>query len=497
MSKNLLLNFFLTFLLIWVFVNNYLFDYKLSFLVLLFLVILFLNFSIYVKWYIKVLFYALLWYLVWIIISFICLVNINNNFKLINNYLDNSHNISFQINNLEKLDDRFKIYSSKLISIDDKKITKNIEFLSFIPLNYNLRVWDILNSKTKLYLFKNKSSFKYKDYMLSKNIYFKSYINSFNKIWYKQPNIIFLKLKEINNELMSTIKKLYPKNEAIFLWGILLWARENIPKEVKDNFNNSWLTHFIAVSWFNITILIIFFWLFLKFFPITVRLFLLTIFIILFVLLVWFSISVVRAAIMWLLWYYILALGRKSNNYTIILITAFLLVLYSPLSISYDVSLHLSFLAVLWIIYTQNFFSKIFYFLPEFLAIKESFILTLSALTFSLPILIFNFWQVSILSIIANIVVAWTIPISMLLWFLSIIVYYIYIPIWWILAYITWIFLKWDMIMVWFFWNQNWALIKINLWKYSSYLELTYFIILVFIIIYFYPNKKEKNIIFD
>jgi len=460
-------------------------------------VILFLNFFIYVKKYTKVLFFSLFWFLIWIIISFFSLSSINNNFNFISNYLDNNHNISFKINNLERIDDRFKIYSSILIWIDNKKINKNIEFLSFIPLNYNLKYWDILESKTKLYLFKNNISFKYRDYMISKNIYFKSYINSFNKIWYEKPNIILLKLKNINNKLMSTIKKLYPKNEAIFLWWILLWARENIPKEIKNNFNNSWLTHFIAVSWFNITILIIFFWLFLKIFPISIRLILLTIFIILFVLLVWYSISVVRAAIMWLLWYYTLVLWRKTNNYTIILLTAFLLVLYSPLSINYDISLHLSFLAVLWIIYTQEFFSKIFYFLPEFLAIKESFILTLSALSFSLPILIFNFGQVSILSIIANIIVAWTIPISMLLWFLSIIVYYIYIPIWWLLAYITWIFLKWDMIMVWFFWNQNWALIKINLWEYSWYLEITYFIVLIFIIIYFSLNKKKEDIIFD
>ncbi|MGB2111106.1 MAG: ComEC/Rec2 family competence protein [Patescibacteria group bacterium] len=40
---------------------------------------------------------------------------------------------------------------------------------------------------------------------------------------------------------------------------MLLGARESLSDEIKQDFNNSGLTHFIAVSGFNITILIIFF----------------------------------------------------------------------------------------------------------------------------------------------------------------------------------------------------------------------------------------------
>jgi predicted membrane metal-binding protein len=90
------------------------------------------------------------------------------------------------------------------------------------------------------------------------------------------------------------------------------------------------------------------------------------------------------------------------------------MVFISPLSLNYDVSLHLSFLAVLGILYTQKFFGKIFYFLPDFLAIKEAFILTLSAMSFALPIILFNFGQLSIMSPFANIAVTWTIPLAML-----------------------------------------------------------------------------------
>jgi len=53
--------------------------------------------------------------------------------------------------------------------------------------------------------------------------------------------------------------------------------------------------------------------------------------------------------------------------------------------------------------------------MPETLAIREAFVLTMSALTFTIPIMLLNFGQVSILSPLANVAVTWTIPIAMLL----------------------------------------------------------------------------------
>jgi len=64
--------------------------------------------------------------------------------------------------------------------------------------------------------------------------------------------------------------------------------------------------------------------------------------------------------------------------------------------------------------YTQDFFTKIFSWIPSTFAIREAFVLTLSALSFSLPIMIFQFGQVSLLAPFANIAVTWTIPLAML-----------------------------------------------------------------------------------
>jgi hypothetical protein len=66
-------------------------------------------------------------------------------------------------------------------------------------------------------------------------------------------------------------------------------------------------------------------------------------------------------------------------------------------------------------VYAQDFWLKVFKFMPETLAIREAFVLTMSALTFTLPIMLLNFGQVSVMAPLANVAVTWTIPIAMLL----------------------------------------------------------------------------------
>jgi competence protein ComEC len=177
---------------------------------------------------------------------------------------------------------------------------------------------------------------------------------------------------------------------------------------------------------------------------------------------------------------------------SIILFTSFILVLFNPLYLNYDISFHLSFLAVLGLLYTQKFWSKIFFFLPKFFAVRESFILTLSALTTTLPIMVFNFWQISILSPITNLIVWWIIPISMFLWFLSILWNLINEKIWFIIWFPTFFLLKFVNIVAGYFWSLSFSIIKFDYKDYFVYLEIVYFMILVFLIVYF---QKESLIL--
>ncbi len=492
LTKNLIFIYSWISFIIWIFINNLTKDYKTSLLVLLILVVLFLWYYLLTKKYIKLIIFIFLSIVLWIWISQNNLNNINLNNNILKPYYNNkSINIVIQIASINKINNFDIEYKWILKSIWKQKIKTKIYSIVKINKNYILKKWDVIQTDAKLYELENFNWFSYKDYMLSKNIYFKVNIFNFEIIKNIKLNIIESKIIELRKIILSAIYEIYPKEEAIFLWWILIWARESLPSQLKTDFNNSWLTHFIAVSWFNITILIIFISFITKYTPTWFKTIIITAFIVFFTILVWDTAPVIRASIMWLIWYYILISWRQWNILSIIILTAIIMIIISPYSLNYDISLHLSFLAVLWIIYSQKFFEKIFYFLPNFLEIKTAFTLTLSALVFTLPIMIFSFGQVSILAPFSNVAVTWTIPLAMIFGFISVIVYIVYPFIWIILWYITWIFLKWDIMVVHFFWNLEWSLLKIDVWIYKTHLEILYFIILIFLIIWF--RKKETN----
>ena len=490
LSKNIFFIFFSIFFISWVFIYNI--SENLIYHLIILLVLLW-TFSIIFLFNKKINIYYLFtifWYIFWIILWYNNLINITSKQNYIKKYINIKQEYIIEIKDIYKIKDKNIEYIWKLKQIWNQDSIYNINTILIYPKTYQLKIWDIIKINTKIKHFKNFDWFKYEDYMLSKNLYFYSYLYDFEIMKTNNQNFIKKYSIKIKEHFLSIINKIYPKEEAIFLGWILIWERKSLPKELKTDFNNSWLTHFIAVSWFNITILIIFLSYILKYFPIFLRVILISWFILFFCLIVWDTAPVIRAAIMWLVWYYILISWRQWHSLAIILFTLLIMIILSPTSINYDVSLQLSFLAVIWIIYCNKYYLKIFNFLPNTLEIKTAFCLTLSALTTTLPIIIVNFWYFSILSPLSNIAVSWTIALAMLWWFVSIILYIITPILWIFIWYFVWVLLKWDIIIVHLFWQAKWALLEIDLTRYNTIFLILYFMILIYIIL---KNNIKKN----
>ena len=393
-SKNKVFIFISTSFLLFVFLWNIFKYIYINFVILCFLLIIFINFLLYYKKYFIYIISFIFWAILWIFFSYYSNLSISNKLSSLESFYNIQTKIIAQVEDISKFsdfktEDKIKLiklstdsFSSLNTSKKDDINNTNLYWLINIPSNFKIKKWDIIEIEWKIEKIENfNSSFDYKNYLLSKGIYFKINSSKINIIWKIKRNFIVDKVDRVRQKLLDTIYKLYPKEEAIFLAWILLWARESVPEDLKIDFNNSWLTHLIAVSGFNITILIVFLSFFLKIFPSFLRFIFISFAIWIFVILVWDSISVLRAALMWIIWYYIAVSWRVADNLTIVLFVLVIMVFISPLSLNYDISLHLSFLAVLGILYTQKYFEKLFYFLPNFLAIKESFVLTLSALS--------------------------------------------------------------------------------------------------------------------
>jgi len=117
--------------------------------------------------------------------------------------------------------------------------------------------------------------------------------------------------------------------------------------------------------------------------------------------------SAVRAGIMAALLMTAQYFGRLSLASRAVLFAATLMLLFNPLLLRLDVGFQLSFLAILGIVYLQptffNYLKKIPN--PTFFPIRITFSATLAAQIFTLPILIYNFGRIPLLSPIANVLI--------------------------------------------------------------------------------------------
>lgn len=482
MSLNKIFIFLAIWFLFWVFSSNIIYDFNLILIFLTFIMVFFLTILLFLKKYHFFVIILVLWIFIWTIYYWVSNILIDKKLKHFES-LTSEHSIVWKVDYLYKKYENYNSYIVDIISIDDKSL--KWKFLLKASNNINLEEKENISLKSKIDKIDNFWEFNYKKFMLSKWVYFEISFPTIERKWNQNTNIVDKIIMNTRQTILANIFDIYPKNEWNLLAWILIWARENISKEMENDFKNSWLTHLMAVSWFNITIIIVFLWFLFKFVPVYFRFWIITLFIIFFTLIVWDNVAVFRASIMWILAYFILISGRKSDSLSLMLLTAVILVLFNPLYINYDVSFHLSFLAVLWLLYTKDFWEKIFFFLPKFFAIKESFVLTLSAMSTTLPIMVFNFWQISLLSPVSNMIVWWVIPISMMLWFLSIIWNIFSEKLWFILGFFWYFPLKFVNFMAWFFGNLNFSILTFDYQEYFLYLELAYFIILVFLIIYF------------
>jgi len=490
-SNSSLFTSFLVWILIWLWTFNVLEDVVLSLITFIFCIIVWIIICLQFRQIFLLYFLLLVWNVLGAYVWYSSGQHISTNLDSVDGYYGLYNEYQWEIIKVYKRTDFYDEYLVNLDKLEWTYISQKLLYVLRVPKNFVLEPRQVISHQWVMYKIEDFDGFAYKKFMLSQWIYFSTSSNTIDHISHKTESLMY-KMFVIREKLLSRISDIFPTRESIFLWGILFWARENIPAELKEDFNNSWLTHFIAVSGFNITLCIIFISYLFWFLPVYIRSLLVILSIVAFSFFVWLGAPVVRAAIMGILWYIFLQSWNTTNTMTVIVFTAALMSIISPLSLNYDVSLHLSFLAVIGIVYTQEIFTKIFSWIPSTFAIREAFVLTLSALSFSLPVMMFQFGQISLLAPLANIAVTWTIPLAMLWWTLTLIIDFISPVLWELIWYLTWILLRYDIAMVELFGNIDQALLRLDFWAYSNYLQVLYFMMLIYFLAYYQLHKKNQ-----
>jgi competence protein ComEC len=223
-------------------------------------------------------------------------------------------------------------------------------------------------------------------------------------------------LVNIKNILQEQVRRYLQEPGSELINGIIFGTRQGLSKTLNELLIASGTIHIIALSGFNITIIIDFFRRVTLHFHRTISLFFSTFGIIAFVLATALSASVVRAAIMGWIWLYSRHCGRQGEPIVAILLSAAIMVAINPYILLYDVGFQLSFAALLGLIYLSPIIIRKIAFFGRPLA--DILGPTLAATIMTVPLLAFYFERFSVISPLSNIFILPFIPMLMLAGFI-------------------------------------------------------------------------------
>ena len=198
--------------------------------------------------------------------------------------------------------------------------------------------------------------------------------------------------------------------------AMILGDKKNINDELRDRFAQIGISHVIAISGMHISILSGIVMLLLLSFGFSRQnsFFLASGFLIFYIILIGIPASALRAGLMGFLLLLSINLGRMNKIYNALFFVCFLMLLINPRLLRDDIGFELSFLAVLGIVYWHPFLGAKFQKINEsnkfIKIIVEIFIASLAVQIFTLPILVYNFKQISLISPISNLLIVWILP---------------------------------------------------------------------------------------
>jgi competence protein ComEC len=372
-----------------------------------------------------------------------------------------------------------------------------INFLANMGMDENIRCGDAVAVVCVLKIPDNRAAdFDYRMYLAKDGIYYLCQQPKIIATGKHFGNWIYQALIGAKNNLSGQINALIPYPYSTLGNGLIFGGSSELPEKLKDNFSRTGLTHIVAVSGYNVTIVaqyLILFGIIIGLWRQQAFWFALTgIFI--FVAMTGFPASAVRAGVMGGVLLWAMKNGRLGNSWNAIILAAAVMLFLNPLLLRYDVGFQLSFLATMGIVIFSPLGEK--YLLGKHSAwgLAEMTFLTMSAQIFVLPILLYNFGVLSLISLLANILVLPIIPFSMLLVFLTAILGWLAPLLAPGMAWLTYSLLKYEIDVITILGNWKWSSLKIENFGVGGLIG--YYAMLILGIYFFrYREFQKRNVV--
>lgn len=309
-----------------------------------------------------------------------------------------------------------------------RPVTGNIRLT--IPSDFNFQYGDFIRFHTslkKISNFKNPGGFDYERYMNLQGIYATGYVyNNSDMILLRQNTAsgIRLKLETFRLYLKEIIYSNASTPQREIIEAMTIGNQNAIPADVRNNFNKTGTSHILSISGLHIGMVaaISFFfillilkrseYLMLRFNIIRAASAAALFMVLIYALIAGMGVTVVRSALMAIVFLCALLLGRQKDNYNTLALAALIILVITPAAL-FDISFQLSFTAVLALIYIvprfSNFSLPLSERLPRWLQktlrhIYLSILVCIAATLGTLPLIIFYFNRVSAITIAANLI---------------------------------------------------------------------------------------------
>ncbi|MDP3057215.1 MAG: ComEC/Rec2 family competence protein [bacterium] len=353
---------------------------------------------------------------------------------------------------------------------------------------------DLVEIEGKLKIPEKFNSFDYQEYLAKDDIYFTMYSPKTSFISSGLGNPVYSAIFSFKNVFKERIGRLLAEPEVSLLNGLLLGERSGMGEKLKNDFSITGTSHIVAVSGFNVTIIAIIILELCLFagFSRNQAFWVSLLAIISFIIMVSAPSSAIRAGIMSGLVMVAIRAGRLNTISTAIVFAATLMIAVNPKILRFDVGFQLSFLAVMGLVWVYPILDHYLKKLPDVLKIKSMLLITISAQIMALPVLIYNFDRLSIVSPLANILILPFVPLAMALGFLAGIFSFIWIVPAKIIGYFTWIILTYQIRTIEYLASLPWASVEIFNFGIGSF--VVYYMIVLAVIVWDWRKRESVKI---
>ena len=257
--------------------------------------------------------------------------------------------------------------------------------------------------------------FAYDRYLARYGIYAQCQRARLTVIQRNRGNAVLHFLDQLRQQIIEVINFNLHEPQASITRAMLLADDGAIPQDVRDSFSRAGVSHILAISGLNMTLLISITGAGLIFLGLYQRqaFWVTTVLLVSYSIIIGFPASAVRAVIMG--WTLLLArqVGRRNSSNSVLL-AAVLMLAVNPRLLRDDIGFQLSFAAVLGLGWFQLLFQKLLRPIPNIFELRSVLAMTLAAQLTTFPLIAIHFGQLGLLGPAANILIIPTLPYMMI-----------------------------------------------------------------------------------